>query len=91
MARLCDVAPTGESLLVTRDLFNLTHRAGHDRAVPLVPGEAVTAEFPLKVIAHRFDAGHRDPAGGVHHLLAVDVAASRAGDAGPELRAGQLP
>ena len=59
VARLCDVAPTGESLLVTRDLFNLTHRAGHDRAVPLVPGEAVTAEFGLKVIAHRFDAGHR--------------------------------
>jgi uncharacterized protein len=59
VARLCDVAPTGESLLVTRDLFNLTHRAGHDRAVPLVPGEAVTAEFGLKVIAHRFEAGHR--------------------------------
>ena len=32
VARLCDVAPTGESLLVTRDLLNLTHRAGHDRA-----------------------------------------------------------
>jgi hypothetical protein len=59
VARLCDVAPTGESLLVTRDLFNLAHRAGHDRAVPLVPGEAVTAEFPLKVIAHRFGTGHR--------------------------------
>jgi hypothetical protein len=59
VARLCDVAPTGESLLVTRDLFNLTHRAGHDRAVPLVPGEAVVAEFGLKVIAHRFEAGHR--------------------------------
>ena len=59
VARLCDVAPTGESLLVTRDLFNLTHRAGHDRAVPLVPGEAVAAEFGLKVIAHRFEAGHR--------------------------------
>jgi len=59
VARLCDVAPTGESLLVTRDLFNLTHREGHDRAVPLVPGEAVTVEVPLKVIAHRFEAGHR--------------------------------
>ena len=59
VARLCDVAPTGESLLVTRDLFNLTHREGHDRAVPLVPGEAVTVEFPLKIIAHRFGAGHR--------------------------------
>jgi putative CocE/NonD family hydrolase len=59
VARLCDVAPTGESLLVTRDLFNLTHRAGHDRTVPLVPGEAMTAEFGLKAIAHRFEAGHR--------------------------------
>jgi uncharacterized protein len=59
VARLCDVAPTGESLLVTRDLFNLTHREGHDRVAPLVPGEAVTAEFGLKVIAHRFEAGHR--------------------------------
>ena len=59
VVRLCDVAPTGESLLITRDLFNLTHREGHDRAVPLVPGEAVTVEVPLKVIAHRFDAGHR--------------------------------
>jgi len=59
VARLCDVAPTGESLLVTRDLLNLTHREGHDRAVPLVPGETTVAELPLKVIAHRFDAGHR--------------------------------
>jgi hypothetical protein len=59
VVRLCDVAPTGESLLVTRDLFNLTHREGHDRAVPLVPGQAARAEFPLKVIAHRFDVGHR--------------------------------
>ncbi len=59
VARLCDVAPTGESLLVTRDLFNLTHRAGHDRALPLVPGEPAVAEFPLKVIAHRFGTGHR--------------------------------
>jgi len=59
VVRLCDVAPTGESLLVTRDLLNLTHRAGHDRAVPLVPGEATVAGLPLKVIAHRFEAGHR--------------------------------
>jgi uncharacterized protein len=59
VARLCDVAPTGESLLVTRDLFNLTHREGHDRAVPLVPGEPAVIELPLKVIAHCFGAGHR--------------------------------
>ncbi len=59
VVRLTDVAPTGESLLVTRDLFNLTHREGHDRAVPLVPGRPVPVEVPLKVIAHRFAAGHR--------------------------------
>ena len=59
VVRLCDIAPTGESLLVTRDLFNLTHREGHDRVAPLVPGEAVRVELPLKVIAHRFRAGHR--------------------------------
>ncbi len=28
VVRLCDVAPAGESLLVTRDLLNLTHRDG---------------------------------------------------------------
>jgi uncharacterized protein len=59
VVRLCDVAPAGESLLVTRDLLNLTHREGHDRAVPLMPGELAAAELPLKVIAHRFAAGHR--------------------------------
>jgi putative CocE/NonD family hydrolase len=59
VARLCDVAPTGESLLVTRGLLNLTHRDGHDRVTPLVPGQAAAVELPLKVIAHRFDAGHR--------------------------------
>ncbi len=59
VVRLCDVAPTGESLLVTRDLFNLTHREGHDRIAPLVPGQAVRVELPLKVIAHHFGAGHR--------------------------------
>jgi hypothetical protein len=59
VVRLCDVAPDGESLLVTRDLFNLTHRAGHDRAEPLVPGRPARAEFGLKAIAHRFEAGHR--------------------------------
>ena len=59
VVRLCDVTPNGESLLVTRDVFNLTHRQGHDRAVPLVPGEPAPVEMPLKVIAHRFEAGHR--------------------------------
>ena len=41
-ARLCDVAPDGSSSLIARGLLNLTHREGHDRIVPLVPGEPVT-------------------------------------------------
>ena len=40
VARLCDVAPDGSSSLIARGLLNLTHREGHDRVVPLVPGEA---------------------------------------------------
>jgi putative CocE/NonD family hydrolase len=58
-ARLCDVAPAGESLLVTRGLLNLTHRAGHDEPEPLVPGEPVDVRIPLDAIAHSFPAGHR--------------------------------
>ena len=57
--RLCDVAPTGESLLVTRGVLNLTHRHGHDRADPLVPGEWVDVALTLDCAGHRFAAGHR--------------------------------
>src|SRR5262249_53885747 len=35
------------------------HRLGHDRAVPLKPGEPVTVEVPMKAIGHRFASGHR--------------------------------
>src|SRR5581483_10193234 len=59
VVRLCDVTPLGESLLVTRDIFNLQHTEAHDRVTPLVPGRTVRAAFGLKVIAHRFEAGHR--------------------------------
>ncbi|HYW29229.1 MAG TPA: CocE/NonD family hydrolase C-terminal non-catalytic domain-containing protein, partial [Gaiellales bacterium] len=57
--RLCDVDPVGRSTLVTRGLFNLTHRFGHDRAVPAVPGERITVEVPMKAIGQRIPAGHR--------------------------------
>jgi uncharacterized protein len=57
--RLCEVLPGGASLLVTRGQLNLTHREGHDRAVPLTPGEAVAVRIPLDAIAHRFAAGSR--------------------------------
>jgi hypothetical protein len=57
--RLCDVAPTGESLLVTRGVLNLTHRHGHDRADQLVPGEPFDVALTLDCAGHRFAAGHR--------------------------------
>jgi putative CocE/NonD family hydrolase len=57
--RLCEVLPGGASLLVTRGQLNLTHREGHDRVVPLVPGAPVSVQVPLDGIAHRFSPGSR--------------------------------
>jgi hypothetical protein len=57
--RLCELLPGGASLLVTRGQLNLTHREGHDRVVPLVPGEPVSVRVPLDAIGHRFSAGSR--------------------------------
>jgi putative CocE/NonD family hydrolase len=58
-ARLCDVAPTGESLLVTRGVLNLAHREGHHRSVPLEPGAEVSVAFRLDAAGHRFAPGQR--------------------------------
>jgi uncharacterized protein len=57
--RLCEVLPGGASLLVTRGQLNLTHREGHDRVVPLVPGQPVEVRVPLDAIGHRFAVGSR--------------------------------
>jgi putative CocE/NonD family hydrolase len=57
--RLCDVDPEGRSTLVTRGLLNLTHRLGHDRAVPVEPGQPMTVDVPMKAIGQRVAAGHR--------------------------------
>jgi putative CocE/NonD family hydrolase len=57
--RICDVAPDGTSLLVTRGLLNLAHRGGHERPQPLVPGEPFELRLRLDSCAHRFAAGHR--------------------------------
>jgi hypothetical protein len=56
--RLCDVAPGGASWLIARGVRNLTHRDGHDRVVPLVPGEPVTVRVPLQSTAYAVPAGH---------------------------------
>ena len=58
-ARICDVAPGGESLLVTRGLLNLTHRDGHESISPLAPGEPVDIVLRLDCAGHRFGPGHR--------------------------------
>jgi uncharacterized protein len=58
-ARLCDVSPAGESLLVTRGILNLRHREGHDRPLELRPDEPVDLELRLDAAGHRFATGHR--------------------------------
>ena len=44
--RLCDVAPDGASLLITRGVLNLTHRDGHDDPQPLEPGQPLRGHDP---------------------------------------------
>jgi uncharacterized protein len=57
--RLCDVAPDGSSLLVTRGLLNLTHSPGHAEATPLEPGRRRSFGVRLDAIAQAVPAGHR--------------------------------
>jgi putative CocE/NonD family hydrolase len=59
IVRLCDVAPDGTSLLLTRGVLNLTHREGHDHAVALEPGEDYDVVIPLKGVAATIAPGHR--------------------------------
>jgi uncharacterized protein len=57
--RLCDVAPTGISTLVTRGLLNLTHRDDREHPEPLEPGRRYTVSIDLKSVGHVFAPGHR--------------------------------
>ncbi len=56
--RLCDVAPTGESLLITRGVLNLTHRDSHEELSPLEPGRRYDVRIRLDAIAQEVPAGH---------------------------------
>jgi putative CocE/NonD family hydrolase len=58
-ARLCDVAPDGSSLLITRGVLNLTHRDDHEHPQPLVPGQPTRVAVELDGIAQAIPAGHR--------------------------------
>jgi predicted acyl esterase len=57
--RLCDVAPTGESVLITYGALNLTHRNGHDRFEPLQPGKRYPIKMALNNVGYAVAAGHR--------------------------------
>jgi predicted acyl esterase len=57
--KLCDVAPDGTSVLVTKGVLNLTHRNSHTHPEPLVPGDVYEAFVPLLATAYRFGVGHR--------------------------------
>ena len=56
--RLCDVAPTGASTIVTRGLLNLTHRESHEQPTLLEPGVRYTVTVRLDAVAHRLPVGH---------------------------------
>ena len=58
-AQLSDVAPDGAVERISYGVMNLTHLQGHDKVVPLVPGETVTATVNLDCCGHTVAAGHR--------------------------------
>jgi putative CocE/NonD family hydrolase len=58
-ARLCDVAPTGASTMMTRGFLNLTHRDSHEFPEPLEPGTEYTVTFPMKAVGQTIAAGNR--------------------------------
>lgn len=59
IVRLCDVAPDGESTLVTRGVLNLAKRNGWERADPLEREETYAVSVSLAAGSYVFGAGHR--------------------------------
>ena len=57
--RLCDVAPSGGSTLVTYGLLNLTHRDNHEHPTAVQPGQRYEVQLSLNMAGHRFLTGHR--------------------------------
>ncbi|RXV58535.1 peptidase S15 [Roseovarius sp. A46] len=58
-ARLVDVHPDGRATRLCFGALNLTHRGGHDRPEPLVPGEVYDVTVPMKPVAQSLPVGHR--------------------------------
>lgn len=57
--RLCDVAPHGQSTLISYGVLNLTHRHSHERPEPVEPGVPMTVTVKLNAIGHVLPATHR--------------------------------
>jgi uncharacterized protein len=58
-AKLCDVAPDGESRLITDGGLLATHRNSHETPEALVPGHVYELRLPLKHCAYALAPGHR--------------------------------
>jgi predicted acyl esterase len=56
--RLCDVAPDGSSLQLSRGVLNLCHRTGHGSPAA-VGGGPMAVEVVLDGVAHELPPGHR--------------------------------
>ncbi|MEO8208442.1 MAG: CocE/NonD family hydrolase [Chloroflexota bacterium] len=59
VVRLSDVAPDGTSSQVSMGILNLTHRNGHTKPEPMVPGRPELVRVALRSAGYRFAAGHR--------------------------------
>ncbi|MDA0244449.1 MAG: CocE/NonD family hydrolase [Chloroflexi bacterium] len=57
--RLCAVAPTGTSTLISWGQLNLTHRESHEFPTPLTPGEIYRVTVELNVMGYQLPAGYR--------------------------------
>lgn len=57
--RLCDLAPNGQSTLISWGVLNLTHRDSHEFPEKLTPGEKYTVTIPLNAIGYQVPKGHR--------------------------------
>jgi hypothetical protein len=58
-AKLCEVLDDGTSVLVSRGVLNLTHRASHTSPEALAPGEAYEVSVELDATSWVFEAGAR--------------------------------
>ncbi len=57
--RINEVTPRGESWNVSYGVLNLTHRDGHEKPTPLVPGKEYEIRVPCYFATHRFRTGSR--------------------------------